>query len=55
MNDDAVEILEMATAVGYARVKRCDGVIEGWVRVRNISKIERKAGLPDLSAIAQVR
>jgi hypothetical protein len=31
-------------------VERC----EGWVRTRNISRIERKAGLPELKFLAQM-
>lgn len=43
---------------GYARVRQVDNgadeAAEGWVRIRNISKIERKAGLPDLGLFAQM-
>lgn len=42
----------------YARVRHvgdgADETAEGWVRVRNISKVERKAGLPDLGQFAQM-
>jgi hypothetical protein len=49
-----VEILETADN-GFAKV-RCvgDGETEGWVRARNISRIERKTGLLAIEQITQM-
>ena len=60
LNDACVEIVELSAEGDYARVRLVaeegeeEEEGEGWVRTRNISRIERKAGLPDLNKLAQM-
>ena len=66
LNDDEVELLEFSgEEKAFVRVRRRgrddddEGEAaapqpEGWVRTRNVSKIQRQAGLPDLGELAQM-
>ena len=58
LNDACVEIIELAED-GFAKVRHAEDEeypeeCVGWVRTRNISRIERKAGLPDLNKLAHM-
>ena len=55
LNDDKVRVVEVNQTTGFVRVCNFDeDPADGWVRAQNVSKIERKAGLPDLGALAQM-